>query len=378
MISKINRLYCIISEAGIIAGVVATMKYILPSPMKEWVSFLDRYQKCSKQYGKYLLRELKNCYQGYLPKSRALYNLESISSVYYLSDFEEEFGWDINEPYAEWLNDTLSFYEIINSVGYGQYIPKVFGVVDKGAQTVNGLSYSSLLEREGKVIIKGARGGGGENVYICAVKDGEPLLTDKDNNDYPLDDKLPELEGYMVSEFCTQANYAASIYPPTPNTIRLLTMRPRNRKPFIAATVHRFGSGSSGVVDNFSQGGLSAAINEGGEIGAAVRYHCGEVTWHTRHPDTGSQIAGIEIPHWDQVRNIILSIVQRVPEFTYVGWDVIVTETGPKIIEGNSNSDTDLLQAHAPLLRSHKILEFYLEHDIVSHWRLKSLSGKKS
>jgi hypothetical protein len=52
-------------------------------------------------------------------------------------------------------------------------------------------------------------------------------------------------------------------------------------------------------------------------------------------------------------------MAQSVPYIPYIGWDVVITETGFRVIEGNANSDVDLLQVHKPLLVDPKIREFY-------------------
>lgn len=166
----------------------------------------------------------------------------------------------------------------------------------------------------------------------------------------------------LVTEYCEQGQYIASVFPGTPNTVRLVTMNPRDGDPFVARAVHRIGAENSGAVDNFSQGGLSAKIDDDERLTSAVRYKDGDVTWHDTHPDTGARIEGVEVPRWSEIRKTCLSIVRAVPELKYVGWDVIVTDGGFKIIEGNSNTDTDLLQAHGPFLTDDKVREFYREH----------------
>lgn len=49
----------------------------------------------------------------------------------------------------------------------------------------------------------------------------------------------------------------------------------------------------------------------------------------------------------------------------YVGWDIIVTDDGYKIIEGNNYSDVNLLQIHRPLLADPRVRRFYLYHGII-------------
>ena len=79
-------------------------------------------------------------------------------------------------------------------------------------------------------------------------------------------------------------------------------------------------------------------------------------------------IRGVSVPHWDEITTTILELAEQLPELPYIGWDlIVVTDGGFKILEGNTNSDVNLLQAHEPLLRSESTRAFYLEHDVIKH-----------
>ena len=59
-----------------------------------------------------------------------------------------------------------------------------------------------------------------------------------------------------------------------------------------------------------------------------------------RHPNTGIIFEGYKIPHWNE----IVENVKKAHLFFYglhsIGWDVVVTDNGIMIIEGNDNWDT--------------------------------------
>ena len=53
------------------------------------------------------------------------------------------------------------------------------------------------------------------------------------------------------------------------------------------------------------------------------------------HPDTGARIADFQLPDMDAVRALITEVALVIPEVRYVGWDIVVTPTGPVLVEGN-------------------------------------------
>ena len=55
-----------------------------------------------------------------------------------------------------------------------------------------------------------------------------------------------------------------------------------------------------------------------------------------RHPETGVSIDGFRIPFWQEAVELARDAHLRFDSFGYLGWDVAITPTGPKIIEANA------------------------------------------
>lgn len=66
--------------------------------------------------------------------------------------------------------------------------------------------------------------------------------------------------------------------------------------------------------------------------------------FYSKHPDTGSILEGKVIPGWEQLKSEIEDLTNRFPYLNFVGWDVLLTEEGFCIIEGNASSGLDLFQ----------------------------------
>jgi hypothetical protein len=177
-------------------------------------------------------------------------------------------------------------------------------------------------------------------------------------------DKRPMIVEAGVEQHAAQR----ALFPETTNTIRLLTMLDMaDRSPFIVLAVQRIGATSSGPVDNWSQGGLSARVDlDTGRLGKATRLPERDgLQWFSTHPDTGAPIEGQQVPHWEVLKETVLRAARAISFLEYVGWDIIVTEDGPVVLEANINSGMNVLQVHKPLLADPRARAYLAKRGVV-------------
>lgn len=267
------------------------------------------------------------------------------------------------------IDDKRRCLEHLRDSGFGTYLPDVYGHVEGGSfESERDGSLRDVVADEGRVVLKRYTGGSGKHVYVC-TPDGDSIRLDgKHGRTHTFDEVSGDLESHLVTEYCRQAAYVDRIYPGAANTLRVLTLRTREGEVVVPAAVHRIGSERTGVLDNFSQGGMSAAVDlETGELTAAARPVDGRRTvWHESHPDTGARIAGTTVPGWDRIREGIRAVARGTPGFDHVGWDLVVTDPGEfRIIEANSHPNPDVVQVHGPLLADDEVRRFYCDHGIL-------------
>ena len=89
-------------------------------------------------------------------------------------------------------------------------------------------------------------------------------------------------------------------------------------------------------VDNYSQGGLVSAIHIG--TGVLNKAYCSIPTAgkfeFDSHPDTAQVITGSVLPDWDKLVQFILKLHHKLKS-PFIGWDVVLTESGCMALEGN-------------------------------------------
>jgi len=130
------------------------------------------------------------------------------------------------------------------------------------------------------------------------------------------------------------------------NTIRIITCLDEQERPEIIAAVLRMAVGDNATVDNVHAGGLAASVDlmEGRLSPATDMGVDAKLGWIDRHPDTGAPIAGRVLPMWSEVRDLVLTAQAAFGDWAVIGWDVAIMADRPRLVEGNSGPDIDLVQ----------------------------------
>jgi hypothetical protein len=304
--------------------------------------------------------------KGFLSESSHLYDHEQPRLNEYVSDLARLVGTDrLNGPYRPFLNNKLAFHWMMEA--FTARVVRAYGLI--GSEWTSVFSkgeppepppdarewLSSLLSGRGKLVIKPLQGSGGKGVQVVNS------LSQLESLEFGGDELL-------VTDFVEQHDYAKELFPGATNTIRVLALQDDNG-PFVATAIHRIGTSLSAPADNWGGGGISVGIDRAsGSLLRGAQHPKrtgGRLVWLERHPETSAPFYGIAIPGWREVIHELMAITRRMPFLPYIGWDVVVTEDGFKIIEGNSRSDVNLLQIHGPLLVDERVKRFFKKHEVV-------------
>lgn len=160
--------------------------------------------------------------------------------------------------------------------------------------------------------------------------------------------KLPnELGGYLFQEIIKPHSNLSNCIGERVATARIITMRTETGVR-IHRAAFRIPVGNN-ITDNFNLGsggnGFSDIDIETGKLG---KMHVGlglSLRSLTEHPDTKQSVEGFHLPHWNRVLDVIKLGQEYLFGLPAVGWDIAFTETGPVIVEFNTNPGYALLQA---------------------------------
>lgn len=220
----------------------------------------------------------------------------------------------------------------------GIAVPELYAVIEIEHQVDD---LGSLLSPYEDFVIKPAHGSGGEGIIVVTGKlngryrRSNGILADEYELQYHISNILSGMYSLGGLPDCALIEYRVDFdtvfdevsYQGVPD-IRTVVFR---GIPVLAML--RLPTRLSDGKANLHQGAIGAGINLATGITSCGVCHDINVL---HHPDTGSEIASLEIPHWDQ----ILALTARCHDLVglgYIGVDIVLDRTrGPLMLEINA------------------------------------------
>jgi hypothetical protein len=285
---------------------------------------------------------------------------------YSISEFEYRYKINnINKDYGILFADKQLMYVYFNK--YLEYFPTLYFYIENGRfKNDNFNALLSVLKLEGKLILKQTRSYGGKNVHLLKNIKKDYYYNEKKVTITNLRHIIRRLKGnYIITEYVKQSTYASNINRKSVNSMRIMTLYDKDTDTcWIGGVTHRFGTKNSGFVDNVTRGGLSASVNiDTGFLEKALLYEK-DTKEITHHPDTKVAITGTEVNNWKLIQTKILELAKHASRTPYLGWDVVSTEDGFKILEINECADIHLIQYHNPPLKDERNQNFFKKYGI--------------
>jgi hypothetical protein len=354
---------------------------------RSWVRYLRNWRQ--QVFKRASIRERWRAWRhGFETGSYRAYRLAENDTRNYVPDFPMSFhGTKINGFFNPIVGNKLVLSHMLR--GFGVPCAPLIGAIVKGhafpfpqpdvdslsrAGAVKPSYHKPLAETLGdwvsmgrKLVLRPHWSGGGEGVFFVDRPQDQWHI-----NGFPCAEEdllliVSSLDRYVVTGYIQQAQYAARIFSRTANTIRVLTLRDADG-PYVAAVVHRFGSSRSYPVDNFHQGrgGLSVHIDPAtGVMGKGLTVNSqGKLEFFAKHPETEAPLEGVAIPNYELMVKGLMTACDNLPEALMVGWDVLMTDDGYCVIEGNSPPGLVVWQVHQPLLSNRRNARFFHAHGI--------------
>ncbi len=310
---------------------------------------------------------------GFRSNHVKLYDLYNADVSEYVSDFVRIFRCLNINPVPELFNNKLLLHDVLHARGFAT--PQVMAVVEKHGVTIDPLGPGRrratlaefarhLLEEGGRFIVKPHDGTFGAGVSLLERQDGR-LVVRRGTTTRPFVAERDLAPVRLVERAVEQGEFWSTLSPVSTNTLRVVTMwTPGDAAPFIGRAVQRMGTSATMPTDNWSGGGICALVDlSTGRLGIGrtnPEKTGATETRFTHHPESGALIEGAQIPGWDVIADTALRAAAALPFARYVGWDVAVDRAGtPVFIEGNNNTDVNLLQVHGGLLADARVRRFY-------------------
>ena len=210
--------------------------------------------------------------------------------------------------------------EIKNSDGFKQLLDEIF---------LKNPEYDSLF------IKKTNASSGGFNIYklFRSQIETQPLLINEIFQNVIK-------SGFLFQETVRQNQELNRLNPSCLNTIRIDSYTDASGIHLISAYIRM--SIANNYIDNISSGGCQVGIDL--ESGRLLKYgyapiKTNGVKVYEKHPLTGIIFENFQIPYFDELKKTAITAASYLPGLKIVGWDIAIGESGPVLIEGNSDYD---------------------------------------
>lgn len=256
--------------------------------------------------------------------------------------------WKANNGYIRPIHDKYTFQRLTEP--HVDALPTLYGRVEDGqfipTGTAPGEGLFELLGRDQTVVLKPRTGSKGNGIHFVEQRDGAFSINGRKISEQALLDLVDGLDEYVATGFIPQHGYADTIYPDATNTLRVFSIvDPDTGAVGVLRAAHRFGSTTSAPTDNWSRGGYCAPVDaDTGRMKRLITLDTPPRSRSERHPETGAQVADVTVPYWEDVRELVRTVADLHRAAPLVGWDIVVGEDGPVLIEGNERPGKELLQ----------------------------------
>ena len=171
------------------------------------------------------------------------------------------------------------------------------------------------------------------------------FILNNDTRETVYEEIINEQDG-VVEEYIAQHRELDRMTDKSVNTIRIVSLsnsaeEAKAGKTEIIYAAFRIGGGKS-VVDNFSSGGMVAAIDI--DTGIIIS-DAGDLNGnrYITHPETGLTIKGFKIPYFSEAVTMVRDAIEKKGIYGYCGWDIAIRDDGPVLVELNLLPGASLL-----------------------------------
>ena len=278
-------------------------------------------------------------------KSKILLSLESLYCVFkynislleyfqfgfYLKTHEEKIKWagtGYMYDYQLLMNPDVARDILDDKRKFFKYYEKFVLHIVASLEDLKSNEYigTKLLKNpSGKIVFKSSDG-------KCGL--GVKVENSSDFNEKYLINYMIENKYDLVEEFIIQHPLLNKLSPSGVNTIRIFTQLDQDNEVIILGCRQRISVNST--IDNMAAGNIAANIdNITGKISGVGVYSDITKDDQVYHPITGVSIKDFQVPFWKETIAMVTQAAKLYPQNRSIGWDIVMTEKGPGLIEGN-------------------------------------------
>ena len=285
--------------------------------------------------------------QGLDSKGRDVSDVLGRKSLTRFRKLYEGITGDQNAVNSSWSEELLirdKFYcsAILHAAGF-RIIDTLFLFTNGICHPVAGVKSLSELT-DGDYFLKNTLLESGEGVKGFSVKGGAILLSGGRPGNSAIDE-MTRRGRWIVQEKILSHSAVRAINGTALNTTRIFTMATRRGIEYLGG-YQAFATGSSGT-DSWQHGSVYVKIdalnNRLGRYGITSQTDPRDGVVY-QHPDSKVTFDGYEIPFMSDAVSLCCNAHSLFNRTFIIGWDIAITQDGPRIVEANENPGINVLQ----------------------------------
>lgn len=243
--------------------------------------------------------------------------------------------------YIVQLRDKYIFAAYLASTIGEKYVVPTYALITDGKAFLNRenrwTNISELLTDGSSMVYKVLDGECADGVMLVNVSGNH---VEADGSTYTKDEFVNSVSGkkIIVQNVVSQHDTLQNFKTKSVNTLRIVTIRGKSGAINVFAAFLRLSASPDSFVDNRAKGGLGIGIDL--ETGKLMKYGFPHDSFGVKlevHPLSGIRFDGFQLPYWDETVELVRNAHKQFYELESIGWDVVITNDGPVLLEGNDD-----------------------------------------
>ena len=266
----------------------------------------------------------------------------------------------INGLYSNWIDDKLTMRYILSP--FHDYLPKYYFQIMNGriiklldcpviySEDIDGII--NLLKDKGEIASKLLFGSRQRGFIKFSYSEKTFFINNKETSEEDLKKMILSMENYLMTEYLIPYSEFHKIFPTCSTPIRITVIN--DEEGFrIAGSLIRFETNRTAFDDNNRSGGVFCGVDI--KDGTLFDPYLADANMNLKatlvHPNTGEELKG-KIKNWSSIIEILIKIGEYLPQLSFLGYDIIVTEDSFKILEINSLQGMGIMQVYYPAMEN--------------------------
>ena len=243
--------------------------------------------------------------------------------------------------YIALLRDKYLFFHYLASALGPETVVPVYALISQNRSYYVEKSHwaplEQLLSEEGEKVYKVLDGECADGVMLVENRKG---MLRVDGEEKSREDFLASIRGsrLIVQHIVRQHEALSCFQTKSISTVRVITVRGKSGAIELFAAFLRLSADADSFVDNRARGGLGIGVDL--ETGKLMRYGFPHDSFGCKlevHPLSGIVFEGFQLPDWEAVRQLVIRAHEQFYTLQSIGWDVVLTPAGPRLLEGNDD-----------------------------------------